>query len=199
MQQLVLVTDIYGNTPQLRETLANLKLDALVCSPYADEIYFHQEAAAYEAFNQLGGVQFYANLLKEKLSSISVEKPVLLLGFSAGAAALWHFISSEQVNHLHPASSAWLYYGGQIRHALHLQPKLTTKVYWTAESHFDVQICHQQMLSKSNVESQILPYSHGFINPQARGFIAHAAADFWFDVLQQLKQIQSIKNCNAGK
>ncbi len=191
MQQLVLVTDIFGHTPQLQETLNNLKLDAVICSPYAAETYFNQEASAYEAFNQQGGVASYVDLLVEKLSSLSPEKPVLLIGFSAGAAALWHFICSEQVSRLHRDSSAWLFYGGQIRHALAKQPQINTQVYWTAESHFNVQECHQQMLSKPHVVSQILPYSHGFINPQAKGFIAHAATDFWFDVLQQLNAMKA--------
>ena len=179
MQKILLVTDIFGDSTQLRETLSCIGVNAIVVSPYSECKTFSNEAEAYQAFLATGGLDAYYRRLLHTFSQHKVDDFRLIVGFSAGAAALWRFVCSDHAAELTQDLEAWLYYGGQIRHELDLLPKINTVLRWSLETQFDVWQCHQAMQNKALVESSVLPYQHGFINPQSKGFIAHAAADFW--------------------
>jgi len=179
MQKILLVTDIFGDSEQLRETLCRIGVNALVVSPYSEYRSFGNEAEAYQAFLAAGGLDAYYRHLLQTIVQHPKDEFKLMVGFSAGAAALWRYVSSEHAVDLAEDLVAWLYYGGQIRHELALMPKVSTVLRWSLETQFDVWQCHQAMQHKPRVDSSVLPYQHGFINPQSKGFIAHAAADFW--------------------
>jgi len=179
MPTVLLVTDIFGDSAQLRATLARLDISAVVVSPYPEIRAFANETEAYQAFLTAGGLDAYYQRLLRVVPDQTNSDLKLMLGFSAGAAALWRFISNEQAQQFAGTVEAWLYYGGQIRHELNLEPKLTTSLRWSLETQFDVWQCHQAMQHKATVDSIVLPYPHGFINPQSKGFITNAAADFW--------------------
>jgi len=179
MQKILLVTDIFGDSAQLRETLGRIGVSAVIVSPYCEIKAFVNEAEAYQAFLSAGGLDAYYRHLLQTFQQYPVGSFKLMVGFSAGAAALWRFVGSDYALGSVQNSEAWLYYGGQIRHELDLEPKITTVMRWSLETQFDVWQCHQAMQNKALVDSSVLPYQHGFINPQSKGFIAHAAADFW--------------------
>lgn len=179
MHEILLVTDIFGDSPQLRETLSTIGLKATIISPYSEYRIFADESQAYQAFLAAGGLDAYYHNLLQALKLHRADSLKLMIGFSAGAAALWRFICSEHATSTDKECQAWLYYGGQIRDELSLQPQLNTVIRWSLETQFDVWQCHHAMQNKALVDSAVLPYQHGFINPQSKGFIAHAAADFW--------------------
>lgn len=179
MQNILIVTDIFGDSRQLRETLQRIGVDAHIVSPYSELQTFANEADAYQAFTASGGMDGYYHRLLEAISQYPKHQLKLLVGFSAGASALWRFVASEHTLDLAADPLAWLYYGGQIRNELALEPKVSTVIRWSLETQFDVWQCHQALQNKLMVDSAVLPYPHGFVNPQSKGFIAHAAADFW--------------------
>lgn len=188
MHKILLVTDIFGESAQLRDTLARIGVHAVIVSPYAECRSFANEADAYQAFLAVGGLDAYYRHLVQIVTQIPADDLPLMIGFSAGASALWRFICSAHAHEFSNNTDAWLYYGGQIRHELALAPKLSTVMRWSLETQFDVWPCHQAMLNKPLVDSAVLPYPHGFINPQSKGFIAHAAADFWMNLATFLKE-----------
>lgn len=188
MNKIVLVTDIFGETAQLRETLSRIGINAVIVSPYPECRSFVNEAEAYQAFLAVGGLDAYYRHLVQSAERIPLSEVQLMIGFSAGASALWRFICSAHAFELANNTGAWLYYGGQIRHELVLEPKINTVMRWSLETQFDVWSCHQAMLNKPMVDSAVLPYPHGFINPQSQGFIAHAAAEYWMNLAAFLKE-----------
>lgn len=182
-RHLLVATDIFGATPALRETLATLpevlsgQLQLTLCQPQScgtTSTVFADDHLAYQAFLQQGGLAQYHQQVHQTLAAL---QPELVLGFSAGAAALWCSLSSADC----AASSGYalLCYGGQIRQHPELTPHWPVTCLWTDESHFDVVALQQQLSQSGNVRQQHWPQPHGFINPHSKGYDASAAAMFW--------------------
>lgn len=189
--RLLVVTDIFGATPALQSALARLQADAAqqaggtpavalqihICQPLScmsGEAVFANDQAAYQAFVQQGGLDSY---LQQVNGALTDQQPDLLLGFSAGAAALWCAL-----NHTGGTTGphkALLCYGGQIRQHHQSAPKVPVTCLWSDETHFDVVALQQQLRHYNNLRQLHWPQHHGFINPHSAGFDAVAAAEFW--------------------
>ena len=175
--KLLVATDIWGLSAALRQALQQLPDIALKLEfaepASAAGATFGDEQQAYQAFVATGGVPAYQALLTEKIRR---HKPDILLGFSAGAAALW--ACSPQC----ADKSMLLVYGGQIRHDSALKPACRVHCLWTDESHFDVRALQSTLASTQNPNSfsqQHWPYGHGFVNPLSGHYDQAGAALFW--------------------
>lgn len=182
-RHLLVATDIFGTTPALRETLAilpdvlNGQLELTLCQPDScvnTSTVFADDQLAYQAFLQHGGLALYQQQVQ---SALQQQQPDLVLGFSAGAAALWCSLSSAAA--AGSAGQALLCYGGQIRQYSELTPHWPVTCLWSNESHFDVVALQQQLSQSGTVRQQHWPQRHGFINPHSTGYDAGAAAVFW--------------------
>ena len=185
-RHLLVASDIFGATPALRETLATLpavlrgQLQLTLCQPDScvnSSTVFTDDQLAYQAFLQQGGLERYQ---QQVLQTLTAQQPDLVLGFSAGAAALWWALSHADC--ADSSGHALLCYGGQIRQYGQLKPNWPVTCLWSDESHFDV-VALQQQLSQSgqfgNVRQQHWSQHHGFINPHSTGYDASAATMFW--------------------
>ncbi|WP_348731949.1 hypothetical protein [Rheinheimera texasensis] len=182
-RHLLVATDIFGATPALRETLATLpeilsgQLQLTLCQPDScvnTSTVFTDDHLAYQAFLQQGGLERYQ---QQVLQTLTALQPDLVLGFSAGAAALWCSLSSADC--ADSTGQALFCYGGQIRQHRELTPHWPVTCLWSDESHFDVMALQQQLGHSGNVRQQHWPQRHGFINPHSTGYDATAAAVFW--------------------
>lgn len=180
--RLLVASDIFGHTEALNAALAQLVLQGAalrisICQPDSCRIEnrrFANDEQAYQAFMQQGGLAVYQQQLSTALSQ---QQPDLVLGFSAGAAALWCALS-ELPAAATPAR-ALLCYGGQIRQHVALQPKLAVTCLWSDETHFDVRALQCALAVQTNVLQQHWPYHHGFINPLSKNYQRDGATEFW--------------------
>lgn len=182
-RHLLVASDIFGATPTLREALATLpavlhgKLQLTLCQPDScvnTSTVFTDDQLAYQAFLQQGGLERYQ---QQVLQALTAQQPDLVLGFSAGAAALWWALSRADC--AGSSGQALLCYGGQIRQYREFTPHWPVTCLWSNESHFDVMALQQQLSKSGNVRQQHWSQHHGFINPHSTGYDASAAAVFW--------------------
>lgn len=183
-KNLLVATDIFGATPALKTALNQLQsavkafsLDLMVVQPDScanEPLVFADDQLAYQAFLQHGGLLRYQEVVKH---AFCTQRPDFVLGFSAGAAALWAQLSLEtQTAH---SGKALLCYGGQIRQLTHLTPNWPVTCLWSDETHFDVHALQQQLSIHPMVQQLHWPLRHGFINPHSTGFAEESAAEFW--------------------
>jgi hypothetical protein len=183
-RHLLVATDIFGATAALRSALAQLQsasaeiqLQISLCQPDScdtDQFVFTDDQLAYQAFLRHGGLDRYQSQVATMLEQ---HQPDLVLGFSAGAAALWSALSTAKPPVT--AATALLCYGGQIRQYHHVAPGGPVTCLWSDEKHFDVVALQQQLSQYHNLQQRHWPLPHGFINPHSAGFDALAAAEFW--------------------
>ncbi|MCD8477061.1 MAG: hypothetical protein LRY68_03355 [Sulfurospirillum sp.] len=99
MPHILLATDIFGYTNAteiLKHRLESTSETVHIIDPYdAKPMDFHDENEAYEAFNQLCGLENYAKACIEALDALSNEN-IILIGFSMGASALWKALDGRK-------------------------------------------------------------------------------------------------------
>jgi len=174
---IVIAPDIFGITPSLKVLVKKLSKQAEVAiiDPYhGEEIDFRDEEQAYQAFLDEGGVDSYTEQLKIILTYI--EQPVVLLGFSAGASALWRLVDEK----LGLEACHFIgFYPGQIRHYLDVVPHIqTTLIMPRQESHFDLNAVIKQLPKTNMLSVNQCSLEHGFMNPKSSGYNAKAFASF---------------------
>lgn len=165
-KKIVIVSDIFGQTKALDSLAVSLSDNISIVDPYNEVRHsFDNDHQAYEYFTQCGGMQAYIRLLASKLKQL--KEPYLLIGFSAGAASAWHYLSTCD----RYCRAAALFYGGQIRHYTALEPLIeTTLIHPKLEEHFDLKAVEGQLESKAKVNIESTRYLHGFMNELSSGF-----------------------------
>jgi hypothetical protein len=178
-RRLLVVTDIFGATAPLQQALAALQatdhsLQIDICQPDSCQsgLVFADDQLAYQAFVQQGGLERYRSQVCARLEAQPVD---FVLGFSAGAAALWCALSAATPG----AGKALLCYGGQIRQHTELVPQWPVTCLWTDEAHFDVRVLQSALQHHPQLQQCHWGLQHGFINPHSKGYQAEAAAEFW--------------------
>lgn len=172
--QLVIVTDIFGAQPEVLSQFDQLGSDYLCVQPYDHPPpSFADDNDAYQYFLAHGGFESYSNKLGGQLKAQA--EPVFLLGFSAGAAACWANLDVEHLTIAHCVG----FYGGQIRHMTHLQPLYPTELIFAEETHFSVSELMDALAGKTNLQQNLVPYPHGFMNLLSKGYDAEAAGLYW--------------------
>jgi len=174
---IVIAPDIFGITPSLTALVKKLSKHAEVAiiDPYHGEVMdFKTEQLAYQEFLDEGGLDSYTEQLKVILTYI--EQPVILLGFSAGASALWRLVDKEfGLQGCHFIG----FYPGKIRHYLDVVPNIaTTLLMPNREAHFDIDQVIAQLPNHELLDVSQLPFGHGFMNPKSDGYDARAFASF---------------------
>lgn len=96
----------------------------------------------------------------------------MLIGFSAGATAVWLSAAQPQS---HPAFRALLFYGSRIRLYSELTPRFPIELIFAAhEAAFDPAALGAD-LARPDVWVEIAPGTeHGFMNPRSPGFSSQA-------------------------
>jgi dienelactone hydrolase len=160
---ILLAADIFGETGLVRELAAHFEergYGSAIVSPYAGACAFTDEEEAYAFFLQQGGVAPYAEKIRARLRDLT--GPLVCIGFSAGAAALWRALAaSEAVG----VETAILFYGSQIRAAAALQPRCPTLLVFPAEeAHFSVPELIDRLQGRPGVYCTAVPWLHGYMN-----------------------------------
>lgn len=161
---VLIATDIWGRTTHVDAIAKRLRCcgrSVTVVDPYLGEhTAFTTEDNAHNAFLKKCGHIQYGSLVSHVLGK--QQGPVFLVGFSAGAAAVWQASGSEMAR---TASAAACFYGSQIRNMMELQPAITVDlVLPKSEPHFSVDDLIEGMRAHPMVTCHKTSYLHGFMN-----------------------------------
>ncbi|MFZ6743347.1 dienelactone hydrolase family protein [Undibacterium sp. JH2W] len=165
---LLIVTDVFGNTPAIASFARQFPLSSLIASPFdGEQIQYPAETLAYHAFIAQGGVAAYA----DKLGSLIHTHQSSLryaIGFSAGASALW-------LNSVNPAMAnlqqAVLFYGSRIRDHRDVQPVCPTRlIFAEQEAAFEPAELVSDLRQRNHDAELVKGSKHGFMNPYSAGF-----------------------------
>lgn len=165
---LLIVTDVFGNTPAIASFARQFPVPCLIASPFSGEkTQYPAETLAYHAFIAEGGVGAYAEhvaqLIEANQSSLRYA-----FGFSAGASALW-------LNSANPAMAklqqAVLFYGSRIRDYRDVQPVCPTRLIFAEQEAAFEPAKLVADLRQLNQDAELVKGSkHGFMNPYSAGF-----------------------------
>ncbi|PSU26049.1 hypothetical protein C9I99_26860 [Photobacterium lutimaris] len=166
--KIVIVTDIFGlceSIDNLIKHLAHYMINPVVIEPYQGMRYnFLSEQDAYEAFIEQCGHDKYFSFVSK---SLSIEKPELIIGFSAGASAVWRASNLDNLD----CRGAICFYPAQIRNHLDIKPKIPLKVVFPCtERAFDVLDISNRVSSYENVNTDITLFQHGFMNNRSAAY-----------------------------
>ncbi len=167
MQNLVIISDIFGQTAALKSLADEIATKVTIIDPYQGEIMnFQNEQQAYDYFIANLGLSAYVDIITQQLSALTSTSS--LLGFSMGSSAIWQYISNKPNGHIAQAIG---FYGSQIRHYLSCTPKTpVTLIMPKAEPHFSVQELAQQLSVFKRVKIEHANYQHGFMNSHSHNF-----------------------------
>lgn len=176
--RIVIATDIFGHgecIEELSNSLKNVCSSISIISPYAKSpVTLTDEHEAYCKFSSECGHERFSKLTTQIISASSAR--TFLVGFSAGAAAIWHSIGSNVFpNLIHFVG----FYPTQIRNNLDLTPSCSTKIIFPCrEDSFDVSEISKILTKKAAVECQLTDSRHGFMNPQSKNYDSAQAKTF---------------------
>lgn len=168
--KLILVSDIFGRTPEFEELASELSSDSMtatIVDPYDGKyIEFHDENHAHACFQNAAGIERYRDMLSAVLAH--ADGSLFLIGFSVGASALWALSEGIRVQGI---AGALCFYGAQIRNFLNVCPAIEIKlVFPDHEPHFDTSELISQLSYKKNIACCTVPYLHGFMNKRSNNF-----------------------------
>ncbi len=169
--KVIIASDIFGINDHLRDLSKQIEacqLTTELISPHDAQTNWLDEPSAYQAFQQAGGVSAYT----KQLLQLNISNQDVVLGFSAGAAALWKCLADQQLSCAHMVG----FYPSQIRHYLNPIPSCAvTLVFPAVEPHFDVNATINTLSKASNISCIQAPHNHGFMNPASANHVAQAA------------------------
>ncbi|MCG8529061.1 MAG: dienelactone hydrolase family protein [Desulfovibrionales bacterium] len=187
---LIIGTDIWGRTPHVEamaESFADVAKTVTIVDPYAGEdLNFSDEETAFSRFIETGGHARYAQCVADVVAA--AEEPVCLLGFSAGAGAVWSAVNSHDSGQI---CCAMGFYGASIRTMMDVEPVVPVDLIFSDnEKHFDVEAVARDLQDKANVQCYIAPFVHGFMNPAYAHFDTEVYL-FWVDWIKE----QLLEHC----
>lgn len=166
---ILLATDIFGETGPVRDVAARLEgwgHGVGIVGPYPGACAFGDEEEAYAFFLGRGGIAPYAEKIRARLAESA--GPLVCIGFSAGAAALWRVLAGPEGGCV---ETAILFYGSQIRNDAELQPRCDTLLVFPAEEpHFSVADLIGRLQGRPRVRCATVPWQHGYLNRLSRNF-----------------------------
>jgi dienelactone hydrolase len=162
----LIVSDIFGLTPALRELAQNVCEQAIILDPYqGKEMSFSNESSAYSYFTTQIGLDNYHNHIATCIAK--QKSKIRLIGFSIGASAIWQISENPNSNIV----SAMLFYGSQIRFSANLNPAFEVTVFLPKyEPHFCVERLIKQLKGRDNTFVEQTNYLHGFMNRHSDNF-----------------------------
>ncbi len=168
--RLIAVTEIYGKTPEFEKLVAEISAPheaGEIVDPYGGRfIEFAGEEEAYGYFQENCGLEGLVENLQRVMDKS--DEPVILVGFSVGASAVWKVAGRSSAGKI---ARAVCYYGSQIRSMTELTPLCETRVVFPAyEAHFDVERLLEKLAGKERVHCIKTGYLHGFMNKRSGNF-----------------------------
>ena len=176
----IIASDIYGRTPAVATLARQLDRQAVVLSPW-DGVGcpFATEQEAHRAFVAGEGVAGYA----ARVTAAAGVEPVFLVGFSAGATAVWLHTAGAGC---HPDSRAVLFYGSRIRNHLGLRPRCRVQaIFAEVEAACDPKDIASKIASGTVIVHIEPRATHGFMNPLSPGYGADFARKYGEMMRQQ--------------
>ena len=169
--QLIVVSDIFGNTPELQsfiDCFRNLYKKLAIVDPYHGKfIDFVIETDAYEYFQTSCNISSLAEKIIEKVEIHDGQSDII--GFSIGASALWKM--SDYRFKQNQVKNAIGFYGSRIRNMINIDPRFKIKLIFPfQEDHFSVDKLMNQLADKDNVHCEKTIYKHGFMNKRSTNF-----------------------------
>jgi dienelactone hydrolase len=163
----IIVADIFGKTTALDEIAASISHEVEILDPYNAEVMnFRDETEAYRYFSTEIGLEAYAALLLETITAKT--GPIMLIGFSVGAAAIWKISQLAAASHV---ASAIGFYGSQIRYSADITPLFPVKlIFPAAEPHFSISALIGTLSNTDKVQIQQVNSLHGFMNRHSQNF-----------------------------
>lgn len=163
----IIVSDIFGRTEALEKIASKLSGHVEIVDPYNSErMGFKSETDAYVHFASQVGFDEYADRLLKTTESLS--GPVRLIGFSAGASAIWKISDKRQLKN---GSCAICFYGSQIRNYKNISPLFPVRlIFPVREEHFSVPELISALAYKENVKIQTVDFLHGFMNTDSKNY-----------------------------
>lgn len=181
---ILIASDIFGKTPALEELAGQLGLSSgipLIVDPYGGvDQDFNTESDAYTAFRRTIGLEAYIQVVQAAIQRTT--HPMLLIGFSVGASAIWVLSGKD----FFPAGAqAVCFYGSQIRHLTAVVPRLAIELIFPRfEPHFDVTRLMEKLSTKALVNCHKAPYLHGFMNHLSDNF-SQAGYDHYLGLVRE--------------
>lgn len=163
---VIIVSDIFGHNDYLKQLIADCRFSSAVTivDPYDGRcLEFDGQTDAYECFTHNGGLDALTCKVKTLISTLS--QPCFLIGFSAGASAIWRVLADSE--HADMIEGGLCFYPGQIRYHLDLTPLSPVELIFPShEAHFDLQPVMELVRLLPNTLCQQLDAQHGFMNRQ---------------------------------
>jgi len=165
--QLIIVSDIFGKTPELISFSDNFKKmyqTIRIVDPYGGAINnFKDEQAAYDSFQTNCSLALFSEKVADAISLS--ENSIDLIGFSVGASAIWKISEFDLPNHI---KNAFCFYGSKIRDLVHINPTFfITLIFPKSEKHFSIEALFSEIVKKKNVYCEMTIYNHGFMNQRS--------------------------------
>jgi dienelactone hydrolase len=167
-KNVLIASDIFGLSEGFKSLLQEIVSveTSIAISPYeASFNSFETEQQAYTSFQASGGIDTYA----KKLTNIIQANNNLehLIGFSAGAAALYTVMSLNSRNDI----KLTLFYPGQIRYFLDEAPNCPCRIIFPEqETHFPLTKVINSLKQHPQVQIEHTSYQHGFMNKDSVSF-----------------------------
>lgn len=165
---LLIASDIFGISAAFLLLLKDIGVaDHVVpISPYQQpQLQFDNEQQAYRCFQDTGGIDAYILNLTKALNTYRHIKHVV--GFSAGAAAIYKAMSNSSDNN----NQLTLFYPGQIRHFLDRHPSCPCHIIFPeSEPHFLLPDVIEVLTQQTQLKVEKTNYQHGFMNKDSKGF-----------------------------
>ena len=182
---IIIVSDIFGYNDYLKQLIADCHFSSAVTiiDPYNRRgLKFDGQADAYECFNCNGGLDALTFKVKTFVSTLT--QPSFLIGFSAGASAIWRVLVDSE--HADMIEGGLCFYPGQIRHHLDLTPLSPVELIFPChEAHFDLQPVIESVRLLPNTLCQQLDAQHGFMNRQLVEFDKGIYSEFCQNLSQK--------------
>ncbi|OIQ48260.1 MAG: hypothetical protein BM565_02480 [Gammaproteobacteria bacterium MedPE] len=167
---IIIVSDIFGHNDYLTQFIADCKLSSVanVIDPYSGRsLQFDGQVDAYDCFTRHGGLDALTRKVKQVVSTLT--QPCFLIGFSAGASAVWRVLADNDCADM--IEGGLCFYPGQIRHHLTLAPLSPVELIFPShETHFELQPVIESVRLLPNTQCQQLDVQHGFMNRQLVAF-----------------------------
>ncbi|MCH8619263.1 hypothetical protein [Undibacterium sp. TS12] len=165
---LLIVTDVFGNTPAVASFARQFSIPSLIVSPHHDEqVQFPNEQLAYHAFIADGGIAAYAEQLARQLEAHQSSLR-FAIGFSAGASALWLNSGNTCMSTM---EQTVLFYGSRIRDHREIQPLCPVRMLFAEQEVAFEPAELVNDLRRRNHDAELLRGTrHGFMNPYSSGF-----------------------------
>lgn len=182
---VILATEIWGRTPHVDSMAARIEpfVDGVsIIDPYdGADPEFLNESDAHENFLKICGHRQYAESVRQTLLE-KTTAPAFLIGFSAGAGAVWAAATEKNFG---LAKGAICFYGSAIRNMTGRQPSIPVELIFPEhEPHFDVRNVIKALEHTPRVTCRTTPQEHGFMNPLSPNYDAQAY-EYWMDWIKK--------------